>query len=132
VCASLVLCSWFREKFCDPSSTADFQCTVPFSDNATETKWCLDNFNATDCTSIRNSAQNVRHLQLQAVNMKSVVLQQVSLTIFVFFCFKDMGKWILGFYYVNASIGLTLICLVSIASVISFVWPKRKVNLMIH
>jgi len=73
--------SWFRRRFCVPAESADFECTVPRADNATETEWCLRNFNSTNCSSIRNSAQS------------------------------EMERSTLIFYYLNASIGLALICL---------------------
>lgn len=82
---SLVMFSWFRGQFCEPSSTADFECTVPFSDNVTETEWCLDNFNATNCASIRNSAQNVRHFLMMSLLDKKVWYsgRAISLMIFI-------------------------------------------------
>ena len=37
--------SWFREKFCEPSETANTLCAVPLGIN--ETEWCLDEYNST-------------------------------------------------------------------------------------
>jgi hypothetical protein len=100
--------SWFRGHFCDPSDTADRECTVPFSDNATETQWCVENYNSTDCSSIRNSAQSVgRPLQGNMVLLLDDSLAKLSRSFS-----QEMETWILGFYYINASVGLLLICLV--------------------
>jgi hypothetical protein len=54
-----------RKLFCNPVSTADNKCKAPitkeeaiFTDNEyyNTTNWCIENFNATDCEHIRNSA----------------------------------------------------------------------------
>ena len=48
-----------RELFCYPG-TANAQCSVPILggvDYPSEKQWCIDKFNATDCTAIRDSAQ---------------------------------------------------------------------------
>jgi hypothetical protein len=50
-----------REIFCYPG-TANAQCSVPILggvDYPSEKQWCLDKFNATDCTAIRDSAQGI-------------------------------------------------------------------------
>ena len=52
--------SWFRQYFC-AAGTASTKCTVPISGGPnfpTEKAWCLANYNATDCTTIRNNAQH--------------------------------------------------------------------------
>ena len=49
-----------RELFCEPPGTAQNQCMVPIEGGngyATEQDWCLKNYNATNCTQIRDDAQ---------------------------------------------------------------------------
>lgn len=54
--------AWFREVFCE-DGTADTLCAVPISDN--ETGWCLENYNSTNCTEIRDDAEEgTTHLLL--------------------------------------------------------------------
>jgi hypothetical protein len=51
--------AWFREVYCAPG-TAGSKCMVPIlHDNSTYTEldWCIENYNATDCTNIRKAAQ---------------------------------------------------------------------------
>lgn len=51
--------SWFRGHFCE-EGTEFTKCLVPIQggpDYDTETEWCLANYNATNCSSIRNEAQ---------------------------------------------------------------------------
>ena len=49
--------AWFRYQSC-PSGTYQTSCTVPDFGNATEeVAWCRINYNATDCTEIRDQAQ---------------------------------------------------------------------------
>jgi hypothetical protein len=50
--------AWFRYWSCKPRSTYNTLCTVPLYENATiEAAWCQINYNSTDCTAIRDSAQ---------------------------------------------------------------------------
>ena len=49
-----------RELFCEPPETAQNECMVPIfggNDYATEQDWCFKNYNATNCTQIRDDAQ---------------------------------------------------------------------------
>lgn len=49
----------FRHYFCVPQEYANTLCVVPvYSSEAGEVEWCLTNYNATDCASIRNNAQD--------------------------------------------------------------------------
>jgi len=48
--------SWFRHAFCE-EGTENTCCVVPIADNETETAWCLSKCNATNCTQIRDEAQ---------------------------------------------------------------------------
>ncbi len=47
-----------REIFCDPPHTADNKCIAPLfgGANSTVEDWCIQNYNATDCEHIRDSA----------------------------------------------------------------------------
>ena len=47
--------AWIRRRNCHPSSVYNTLCTVPDVQN--ETQWCIDNYNSTECTSIRTSAE---------------------------------------------------------------------------
>jgi len=74
--------AWYRESFCMPATTANTLCTVPIGANRTEeNRWCLANYNSTECSSIRNDAQS------------------------------STEQWLYVYYYANASWGLVLICL---------------------
>jgi hypothetical protein len=51
--------SWFREMFC-PAGTADSLCVVPLDGgpgHESELEWCLDLYESTNCTEIRDEAQ---------------------------------------------------------------------------
>lgn len=51
--------AWFREVYCE-EGTAESLCMVPVygEGNAqNETEWCQRNYNATNCTEIRDAAQ---------------------------------------------------------------------------
>jgi len=50
--------AYFRYWFCQPTETYNSLCAVPvFEDAVDETQWCIDNHDATNCTAIRDSAQ---------------------------------------------------------------------------
>jgi hypothetical protein len=73
----------FRESFCDPSETANTLCAVPvYANPQNETQWCIDNYQATNCTAIRDAAQ------------------------------KGMERFLLGYYYLNAVWGICFLVLV--------------------
>lgn len=75
--------AWFREVFC-AEGTANTRCAVPTSENIlSEASWCLTYYQATDCVALRTDAQS------------------------------QMEKWMLPFYYLNASWGIFTIILVS-------------------
>jgi hypothetical protein len=75
--------AWFREIFCAPG-TANTRCAVPASESASdEFSWCLTNYGQIDCLSLRTHAQS------------------------------EMERWMLPFYYFNASWGIFTIILVS-------------------
>jgi hypothetical protein len=75
--------AWFREVFCAPG-TANTRCAVPSSEDTTdEFSWCLTNYGEIDCLALRTDAQS------------------------------EMEKWMLPFYYLNASWGIFTIILVS-------------------
>ena len=51
--------AWFRETYCAPG-TAGTLCLVPIypaDAEYNETDWCLEFYQATNCTQIRNEAQ---------------------------------------------------------------------------
>ena len=52
--------AWFRETYCEPG-TAGTLCMVPIypSDaDYNETDWCVEQYQATNCSDIRGAAQN--------------------------------------------------------------------------
>lgn len=71
------------EDFCISSPTANTLCTVPIGVNRSqETAWCLENYNSTLCTRIRNEAQ------------------------------EESTNWLLAYYYCNASWALAITAMV--------------------
>ena len=69
--------------FCFSSPTANTLCTVPIGANfSQEVEWCLENYNSTQCTRIRNEAQ------------------------------EESTNWLLAFYYCNASWALAITAMV--------------------
>jgi hypothetical protein len=73
----------FREMFCEPAEVAHTLCVVPVFDNEEDQDiWCIENYNSTACTEIRDSVQ------------------------------EDMERFMLLYYYANAAWGLCLILLV--------------------
>jgi len=92
--------AWFRREFCAPD-TYNTLCAVPiitpFS-NTTETEWCMQNYNATNCSDIRDKAQS------------------------------DADKMLLTYYYCNAAWGLLLICVVRIVVVVYSGRSARQAN----
>lgn len=63
--------AWFRKRTCQPPSTYNTLCVVPISDN--ETAWCLLNYNATNCSAIRNNAQATTDAALKSFYFFSAV-----------------------------------------------------------
>lgn len=52
--------AWFRETYCEPG-TAGSLCLVPIYEEGAdynETDWCMDKYQATNCTEIRDAAQD--------------------------------------------------------------------------
>lgn len=47
--------AWFRKRYCHPTEYYNTLCSVPMTSN--ETQWCLDNYNSTSCSVIRDEAQ---------------------------------------------------------------------------
>lgn len=84
--------AWFRRVFCEPVETFDNRCAIPIVDN--ETQYCLDLYNETDCSTIRNAAQSRGE------------------------------KFMLSYYYVNAAWGLVLVCLVRLRLLRTFCSPS--------
>jgi hypothetical protein len=75
--------AWFREVFC-AEGTANTRCAVPITEDAESAfAWCLEYYGETDCVALRADAQS------------------------------EMEKWMLPFYYFNASWGIFTIILVS-------------------
>jgi hypothetical protein len=75
--------AWFREVFC-AQGTANTRCAVPASEDTTsEVSWCLTYYGQIDCLALRTDAQS------------------------------EMERWMLPFYYLNASWGIFTIILVS-------------------
>lgn len=73
--------AWFRYFFCSPQESFNTLCAVPLMSLAEEVDWCLFQYNSTACTGIRNRAQS------------------------------NMEQWMLAYYWINAGVGLVLICL---------------------
>jgi hypothetical protein len=50
---------FWRELFCAPPGTAEHECMVPIfgGDYETEKDWCLQKYNATNCSQVRDDAQ---------------------------------------------------------------------------
>ena len=60
--------SWFRGYFCQ-DGTAKSECLVPIDggeDYESEAEWCIDNYNSTRCSIIRDDAQNRLEFSLLA------------------------------------------------------------------
>ena len=74
--------AWFRSAFCSPRETSNTLCTVPVASLEEEVLWCQYHYYSTDCTRIRNDAQ------------------------------ADMGRFMLSYYWLNAGVGLVMVCLV--------------------
>lgn len=78
--------AWFRETYCDPGTSGTL-CMVPIlsykNSTYSETQWCLDKYEATNCTDIRNAAQD------------------------------KVEKLMVNFYYANLGWGILLIIVVS-------------------
>ncbi|GKY94251.1 hypothetical protein MPSEU_000390900 [Mayamaea pseudoterrestris] len=55
--------AWFRKRHCQPTAYYNTLCTVPMVDN--ETEWCIDNYNSTDCSMVRDSAQEATQISLR-------------------------------------------------------------------
>ena len=50
--------AYFRYWFCQPTDSYNSLCAVPvYEDAADETQWCIDKYDSTNCTAIRDSAQ---------------------------------------------------------------------------
>lgn len=50
--------AWFRELCCQ-KGTANNKCTVPVSTEQASLMWCVENYNATDCKDIRDTATHL-------------------------------------------------------------------------
>lgn len=82
-----------RELFC-PSNTAATKCISPIKDELTDSSWCIQLFNATDCVKIRQEAFTiaVAYGKMLTIAQASVCILDLVLIIFsVVICVGEFG-----------------------------------------
>jgi hypothetical protein len=82
-----------REIFCKPPQTANNQCIVPIEGGGeynSEEEWCLDKYNATNCTQIRDDAQ-AKYLQATRIFFTADGIWACCLVVLIWFtlCIRE-------------------------------------------
>lgn len=79
-----------REYFCDPRSTALNKCIAPINVGSV-TEWCIINYNATDCSSIRAEAVSKAELFAQSLALSIGVVGIINLIVIlisIYMCYR--------------------------------------------
>jgi hypothetical protein len=120
-----------RSFFCLPDGTTNTKCNVPYNDRGSDS-WCKVNYNATDCSHIRDDAirRAVNFGRLLTLIVASVALVNiVIILITIYICYRILTREVITQSMNDIINYLLLLPMAGCIGLSIYLWPLGKVFL---